>query len=62
MSPDHFLAWEELTFEKCKKWDFQLWIQKRADACFGFWLIFLAIGALDACKELGKSKLQKNWH
>jgi len=53
MSPDHFLAMEEFTFENAKNGIFQLWNSKnRPDAVFCFADI-LAIGALDACKELG---------
>ncbi|HSF56370.1 MAG TPA: LacI family DNA-binding transcriptional regulator [Algoriphagus sp.] len=50
---DHILEIEEFTFENAKNGIFQFWnLKNRPDAVFCFADI-LAIGALDACKELG---------
>lgn len=50
---EHVLEMEEFTFENAKNGVYQLWNTKnRPDAIFCFADI-LAIGALDACKELG---------
>jgi DNA-binding LacI/PurR family transcriptional regulator len=51
--PDHVIETDEFTFENAKNAIYQLWDSKnRPDAVFCFADI-LAIGALDACKELG---------
>jgi DNA-binding LacI/PurR family transcriptional regulator len=53
IAPDQVIETEEFTFENAKNGVYQLWTAKeKPDAIFCFADI-LAIGALDACKELG---------
>lgn len=53
ISAEHILEKEEFTFENAKNGVYQLWNSKnKPDAIFCFADI-LAIGAMDACKELG---------
>ena len=53
VSPEHIIETDEFTFENAKKAIHQLWSNpSKPDAVFCFADV-LAIGALDACKELG---------
>lgn len=53
IAPEHVIETDEFTFENAKNGIYQLWSSKqKPDAVFCFADV-LAIGAMDACKELG---------